>query len=98
MDRFGTTTDPFVASLAAHACSLGTDRRGRLRPRHRTGRAGRPRQTTRRLVDLYLGAALRRAGRLDEAISKLDQAARVDPSWSGTPLIAAVRLLTERAR
>ena len=45
-----------------------------------------------------LGAALRRVGRLDEAISKFDQAARVDPSWSGTPLIAAVRLLTERAR
>ncbi len=41
---------------------------------------------------------LRGAGRLDEAVAKLDLAARVDPGWPGTPLIAAVRELTERAR
>jgi eukaryotic-like serine/threonine-protein kinase len=97
IERFGTTTDPFVASLVAHASSLGTD----------------PGVSLDRVIDLAaraasanprdgwsiytLGAALRRAGRLDEGMSKLDLAARVDSAWTGTPLIAAVRLLTKRA-
>ena len=56
MDRFGTTTDPFVASLAAHACSLGADSGVDFGRVVEPGRAGRPRQTTRRLVDLYPGS------------------------------------------
>ena len=97
MDRFGTTTDPFVASLVAHACSLGPDSGVDLEPRHQPGRPVRPRQTTRWLVDLYPGSGPAPRWAWDEAISKLDQAARVDPSWTGVPLIAAVRFLTKRA-
>jgi tetratricopeptide (TPR) repeat protein len=98
MDRFGTTTDPFVASLAAHACSLGTDSGVDLdRVIDLAGRAARRKPNDGWSI-YTLGAALRRAGRLNEAISTFDQAARVDPAWTGTPLIAALRLLTERAR
>ncbi len=97
INRFGTTTDPFVASLVAHACSLGNDSSVDLN--HVIDLAGlaahgKPRDGW----SMYtLGAALRRAGRFNEAVSRLDQAARVEPSWTGTPLIAALRLLTERA-
>ena len=53
VEHFGTTTDPFVASLVAHACSLGTDSRSGPRPRHRARRGGGPCQTSRWLVYLY---------------------------------------------
>ena len=97
IERFGTTADGFTATLVAHGCSLGSDpgvSRDRVVDLAKRGARANPRSG----LSLYThGAALRRAGRLDEAMAAFDQAARVDPGWNGTPLIAAQRALTERA-
>jgi len=96
-ERLGEASDPFVASLAAHACTLGPDP-GVAADRivELAGKAARANPRDGWSV-FTLGAALRRAGRLEEAKEKLDEAIRVDPHWIGNPLIAAVRELTERA-
>jgi WD40 repeat protein/tRNA A-37 threonylcarbamoyl transferase component Bud32 len=98
LQRFGATRDPFVSSLVAHAATLGPDSgvdAARVVELAEQAARANPRDGW----SLYtLGAALRRAGRLDEAVAKLDLAARVSPVWNGIPLVAAVRELTELAR
>ncbi len=97
LERFGKTGDPFVASLVAHACCLGADSgvdaRRVVELAEQASRA-KPRDGW----SLYTyAAALRRSGRLDEALAKLEEAVRINPEWNGAPLIAAVRELTDRA-
>ena len=95
-ERFGKTSDRFVASLIAHACSLGADSgvdATRVVELAEQASRANPRDSW----SLYThAAALRRAGRLDEALAKLEQAVRVNPEWNCAPLIAAVRALTDR--
>ena len=68
------------------------------RPSRRPRPAGRPRQAPRRLVELYPGIrALAGLAACDDAQATLETAARVDPGWTGTPLIVAQRELTKRA-
>ena len=97
LERFGKTRDPFVASLAAHACSLGVDSgvdASRIVELAEQASRHKPQDCW----SLYtLAAALRRAGRLDTALARLEQAVRVNPEWTCTPLIAAVRELSDRA-
>ena len=97
MQRFGTTTEAFAASLVAHACSLGADPGvsvDRVVDLARRAARAKPRDGW---SNYTLGSALRRAGRLDDAMARLEMAARVDPGWTGTPLITAQRELTRRA-
>ncbi len=98
IERFGTTSDPFHMSLVAHAATLGSD--SGVDPGRVVKAAEQAARTNPRDIWLVytVGAALRRAGRLDEAVTSLDQAARIKPDWSGTPLIAALRDLSRRAR
>ena len=97
LERFGKTGDPFVASLIAHACCLGADSgvdATRVVELAEQATRAKPRDSW----SLYThAAALRRAGRLDETLAKLAQAVRLNPEWNCTPLVAAVRELTERA-
>ena len=96
-ERFSSTSDPFAASLLSHACTLApdcgvsTDRvvelaRKVARDHHRDG-----------WTLFALGSALRRANQPDRALNKLEEAMRVDPNWTGRPLIVALRDLTERS-
>ena len=98
LERFGATRDPFFASLVAHAATLGPD--SGVDPGVVIKLAEQTARTNPQdgWLVYTVGAALRRAGRLDEAVTRLDQAARATPDWAGTPLIAAARELTERAR
>jgi len=96
-ERFGETGDPFVASLVAHACTLGREpgvAADRVVALARRAAGANPRDGW---TIFTLGAALRRAGRLAAAVAKLDEATRVDPHWIGAPLVGALRELTERA-
>ena len=97
LERFGKTRDPFVASLAAHACSLGVDSgvdASRIVELAEQASRDKPQDCW----SLYtLAAALRRAGRLDTALARLEQAVRVNPEWTCTPLIAS-RPRAERDR
>ncbi len=96
-EHFNKTTDPFVAALLAHACSLEPD----------CGVTAEDivalaEQAVRAKLDdgwtlFTLGAALRRAGRYEEAITKFDEAAKVSPRGTYVPLVEALRELTIRS-
>ena len=97
-ERFANVSDPFLQSLVAHAATLTPDSGvdpGRVVKLAEQAARTNPRDSW---VVYTVGAALRRAGRLDEAVTWLDQAAHINPDWPGTPLIAAMRELCERAR
>ena len=98
LERFANDQRSVSPSLVAHAATLGA--RLRRRPGRVVKLAEQAARTNPRdsWVVYTVGAALRRAGRLDEAVTRLDQAAHVNPDWPGTPLIAAMRELCERAR
>ena len=78
-ERFGKTSDPFIAALVAHASSLapdcGVDAERVIALAEQAARA-KPRDGWSLFT---LGAALRRAGRFDQAITKFDQAASESP-------------------
>jgi tetratricopeptide (TPR) repeat protein len=97
MQRFALNRDPFVKSLVAHACTLGKDsgeRADRVVALAEATARARPRDAW---VTFTLATALRRAGRPEAALAKLEKAARVNPEWTGVPLIAALRELIQRA-
>ena len=96
-ERFSKTTDPFVAALLAHACSLEPD--CGVTAEHIVALAE---QAVRAKPDdgwtlSGLGAALRRAGRFEEAITKFDEATKASPRGTYIPLVAAMRELTSRS-
>jgi tetratricopeptide (TPR) repeat protein len=94
-ELFAQANDPFVASIAARACTLengcGVPASDVVALAEKAWRA-HPRDgwylTT-------LGSALLRAGRIDDAIARYAEAQRVAPDWSGAPMIDALR---DRAR
>ena len=96
-ERFSKTTDPFVAALLAHACSLESD--CGVTAEHIVALAE---QAVRARPDdgwtlSGLGAALRRAGRFEEAITKFDEATKASPRGTYIPLVEAMRELTIRS-
>ena len=85
-----TTSDPFIASLVAHAAFSGADCGvDSARVVELAEQAARS-QACGRLVGLYSRAALRRAGRLDEAIPVRPGDERQSP-LARMPLVAAMR-------
>ena len=101
LERFATASDPFHRSL-----SCSTQRRSScsspdsgIEPGRAVLLAEQAARTN--MQDVWLvytvGAALRRAGRVDEAVTWLDQASGIRPDWPPAPVIAAVRELCERA-
>jgi tetratricopeptide (TPR) repeat protein len=96
-ERFSKTSDPFIAALVAHACSLEPDC-GMAAERVIALAEGAARAKPRDGWTLFtLGAALRRAGRFDEAITKFDEATNGSPGGTYIPLVAAMRQLTKRS-
>jgi WD40 repeat protein/tetratricopeptide (TPR) repeat protein/tRNA A-37 threonylcarbamoyl transferase component Bud32 len=96
-DRFSKTSDPFIAALVAHACSLEPDcgvAIGRVIALAKQAARAKP-------VDGWtlfaFGAALRRAGRFDEAITRFDEATSASPRGTYIPLVAAMRQLTKQS-
>ena len=97
LERFATASDPFHRSLVAHAATLSPD--SGVDPGRATQLAEQAARTNMRDIWMVytVGVALRRAGRVDEAVTWLDQASGINPDWPPAPLVAAVRELCERA-
>jgi tetratricopeptide (TPR) repeat protein len=96
-ERFSKTSDPFVASLVAHACSLepecGVAAESVIALAERA--AGAKPEDGWNLFTL--GAALRRAGRSQEAVAKFVEATFASPRGTYIPLVAAMRQVTRRS-
>jgi eukaryotic-like serine/threonine-protein kinase len=96
-ESFSKTTDPFIAALVAHACSLGPDcgvASERVIALAEQAARAKPRDGW---ALFTVGAALRRAERFDEAITKFDEAMTASTRETFIPLIAAMRQLTKRS-
>jgi WD40 repeat protein/tetratricopeptide (TPR) repeat protein/tRNA A-37 threonylcarbamoyl transferase component Bud32 len=93
-ERFSKTGDPFVASLVAHACSLepecGVTAERVVALAEKAARA-KPEDGWNLFT---LGAALRRAGRFEEAIRKFDEATSASSRGTFIPLVVAMRQVT----
>ena len=98
LERFANASDPFHRSLVAHAATLSPDS-GVDPSRAALLAEGAARTNMRDIWLVYaVGAALRRAGRADEAVTWLDQASGINPGWPAAPLVAAMRELCKRER
>jgi tetratricopeptide (TPR) repeat protein len=97
MERFAGSRDPFARSLAAHACTLGRDsgeRIDRVVALAESAAGDKPRDVW---MIFTVATALRRAGRAEDSLARLQEAARVNPDWNGAPLVSALRCLIGRA-
>ncbi len=96
-ERLRKTTDPFVAALLAHACSLEPECNVRVEDIIALAEQAVRAKPADGWTLFTLGTALRRAGRFEEAITKFDEAAKVSPRGTYIPLIEALRELTIRS-
>ena len=96
-ERYSNTSDPFIAALLAHACSLGPDCGVALERVIALAEKAASAMPEDGWALFTLGAALRRAGRFEQAITKFDEATRTSPRGTYVPLIAAMQQLTNQS-